>query len=87
MIGQMLGPYRNLEELGEGGMGEVYEARDTRLDRTVAIKILPPEVRADPDRRACFQREARTIAGPTGPHVCALFDVGQRDSGPSMARQ
>ena len=63
MIGQMLGPYRILEKLGEGGMGEVYKARDTRLDRSVAIKVLPPEFSADPDRRARFEREAKTIAG------------------------
>jgi eukaryotic-like serine/threonine-protein kinase len=76
MIGQMLGPYRILEKLGEGGMGEVYKARDTRLDRTVAIKVLPPDVSADPDRRARFEREAKTIAGLSHPHICALYDVG-----------
>jgi eukaryotic-like serine/threonine-protein kinase len=76
MIGRMLGPYRILEKLGAGGMGEVYKARDTRLDRTVAIKILPADLSADPDRRARFEREAKTIAGLSHPHICALFDVG-----------
>ena len=69
MIGIMLGSYRVLEKLGEGGMGEVYRARDTRLDRTVAIKILPPEVSADPDRRARFEREAKAIAALSHPHA------------------
>ena len=83
MIGMMLGPYRILEKLGEGGMGVVYKARDTRLDRTVAIKILPAELSADPDRRARFEREAKTIAGLSHPHICMLFDVGEgAPSGP-----
>ena len=60
-------------------MGEVYKARDTRLDRTVAIKVLPPELSADPERRARFQREARTVAGLSHPHICTLFDVGEHD--------
>ncbi|MGE5359718.1 MAG: hypothetical protein ACM3NQ_11935 [Bacteroidales bacterium] len=58
--GATLGPYRVLEKLGEGGMGEVYKARDTRLDRTVALKILPPAMARDPDRRSRFEREAKT---------------------------
>jgi eukaryotic-like serine/threonine-protein kinase len=77
MIGSMLGPYRVLEKLGEGGMGEVYKARDTRLDRSVAIKVLPSEFSADPDRRARFEREAKTIAGLNHPHICTLHDVGR----------
>ncbi len=62
--------------LGAGGMGEVCEARDARLDRTVAIKILPAELAADPDRRARFEREARAIAALSHPHICTLFDIG-----------
>ena len=77
MTGQMLGPYRVLEKLGEGGMGEVYKARDTRLDRTVAIKVLPPDVSSDSDRRARLEREAKTIAGLAHPHVCTLHDIGR----------
>ena len=61
MIDQMLGPYRILEKLGAGGMGEVYKARDTRLDRGVAIKVLPPDVSADPERRVRFDK--LTIGG------------------------
>jgi hypothetical protein len=79
MIGRSLGPYRILDSLGEGGMGEVYRAEDTRLNRTVAIKILPAHVAADPVRRERFDREARTIATLTHPHICTLYDVGHQD--------
>jgi serine/threonine-protein kinase len=75
--GTRLGPYEVVALLGAGGMGEVYKARDTRLDRTVAIKILPTEVAADPDRRARFEREAKTIAGLSHPHICTLYDIGE----------
>jgi eukaryotic-like serine/threonine-protein kinase len=79
VIGRTLGPYQVLSKLGEGGMGEVYRARDTRLDRTVAIKILPPAVADDPERRARFEREARTVAALSHPHICTLHDLGQYD--------
>ena len=72
-IGQRLGPYEILTRVGAGGMGEVYKARDTRLDRIVAIKILPS---ADPDARARFEREAKAIAALTHPHICRLYDIG-----------
>jgi len=74
--GTRLGPYEVVGLVGAGGMGEVYKARDTRLDRTVAIKVLPTDVSLDPDRRARFEREAKTIAGLTHPHICTLHDVG-----------
>ena len=77
--GARLGPYEILAAIGAGGMGEVYKARDTRLDRTVAIKVLPLEVSADPDRRVRFEREAKTIAGLNHPHICTLYDVGEHD--------
>src|SRR5882724_200865 len=77
--GTKLGPYEVLGELGAGGMGEVYRARDTRLDRTVAIKILPEHLSSDPGRRARFEREARTISGLSHPNICALFDIGDQD--------
>ena len=74
--GTRFGPYEIQSEIGAGGMGEVYKALDTRLDRTVAIKVLPPDVSAEPERRARFEREAKTVAGLSHPHICLLFDVG-----------
>ena len=74
--GTRLGPYEILAELGEGGMGEVYKARDTRLERLVAIKLLPPELSGDPERCARFEREARAIASIAHPHICTLYDIG-----------
>ena len=71
--GTRLGPYEIVAPLGAGGMGEVYTARDTRLGRTVAVKVLPPGVAADPDRRARFEREARAVAAlqhPYSPTAC-----------------
>src|SRR5262245_37253867 len=77
--GVRLGPYEILAKLGEGGMGEVYKARDTRLNRSVAVKVLPPELAADPDRRARFEREAHAIAALTHPHICTIYDVGREN--------
>jgi eukaryotic-like serine/threonine-protein kinase len=74
--GTRLGPYEILAPLGAGGMGEVYAARDTRLDRTVAVKVLPPDVAADPERRARFEREARAVATLQHPNICTIHDVG-----------
>src|SRR5215468_9670832 len=74
--GTRLGPYSILSPLGAGGFGEVYKARDTRLDRTVAVKILPS---ADPELKARFDREAKAIAALTHPHICVLYDVGHQD--------
>src|SRR5262245_19335080 len=75
-IGARLGPYEILASLGVGGMGEVYMARDTRLDRRVAIKILPEALAADSQFRERFDREARTISQLDHPHICALYDIG-----------
>jgi eukaryotic-like serine/threonine-protein kinase len=77
--GVRLGPYEITSPLGAGGMGEVYRARDTRLDRTVAIKVLPPHLAASPERRQRFEREARAISALTHPHICVLHDVGRHD--------
>ncbi len=77
--GTKLGPYEILAPLGAGGMGEVYRARDTRLDRTVAIKVLPSHLSSDPARRQRFEREAKTISSLNHPHICTLHDVGQQD--------
>jgi Tol biopolymer transport system component len=72
-----LGPYEVLAPLGAGGMGEVYRARDSRLGRAVAIKVLPQHVSADPEARQRFEREARTIASLSHPHICVLHDIGR----------
>src|SRR5215208_2313929 len=75
--GTRFGPYEILGPLGVGGMGEVYQARDTRLDRAVAIKIMPDVLAEDPVFRDRFEREARTISQLDHPNICALYDVGQ----------
>jgi Tol biopolymer transport system component len=77
--GTRLGPYEILASAGAGGMGEVYRARDTRLDRTVAIKVLPSHLSSNPEVRQRFDREARTISSLSHPHICALHDVGHQD--------
>src|SRR5438093_416125 len=77
--GSRLGPYEVLSPLGAGGMGEVYKARDTRLERTVAVKILPQHLSASSEVRQRFEREARTISQLSHPHICALYDVGHQN--------
>ena len=77
--GTKLGPYEILSPLGAGGMGEVYRARDTRLDRIVAVKVLPESLKRDAALRARFDREARAISSLQHPHICALYDVGHQD--------
>src|ERR1700740_335353 len=75
--GEKLGPYEVVAPLGVGGMGEVYRARDTRLGRDVAIKVLPPHLSSSPELRQRFEREAKTISQLSHPHICALYDVGR----------
>ncbi|HYR45775.1 MAG TPA: serine/threonine-protein kinase, partial [Thermoanaerobaculia bacterium] len=77
--GTRLGPYEILAPVGAGGMGEVYRARDTRLDRTVAVKVLSSHLSDNPEIRQRFDREARTISQLSHPHICALHDVGHQD--------
>jgi serine/threonine protein kinase/Tol biopolymer transport system component len=77
--GKKLGPYEIQAPLGAGGMGEVYRARDTRLERTVAIKVLPEHLSSNPDAKQRFEREARAISSLNHPHICALYDVGTQD--------
>jgi eukaryotic-like serine/threonine-protein kinase len=80
VIGQRLGPYEVLDKLGEGGMGEVYRARDTKLDRDVAIKILPDAFAADPDRLMRFEREAKTLAALNHPNIAHVYGVEESGS-------
>ena len=77
--GTRLGPYEIVAPLGAGGMGEVYKGRDTRLNRVVALKVLPAPIATDPERRARLEREARAISSLNHPHICALYDIGRQD--------
>jgi serine/threonine protein kinase len=77
--GQRLGAYEILSLLGSGGMGEVYRARDTRLDRIVAIKVLPAHLADRLDLRERLEREARAVSSLNHPHICTLYDIGEHD--------
>src|SRR5712672_3594850 len=79
LLGKRLGPFEILSSIGAGGMGEVYRARDTRLDRIVAIKVLPTHLADRAELRERFEREAKTIARLSHPHICTLFDTGHQD--------
>ena len=85
--GSRLGPYAIESALGAGGMGEVYRARDTRLDRSVAVKVLADAVANDPQFRERFEREARTISTLSHPHICTLFDVGHESNIPYLVME
>src|SRR6266481_7133235 len=76
--GTKLGPYEILSAAGAGGMGEVYRAKDTRLDRTVAIKVLPEHLSADPEAKLRFEREAKAISSISHPNLCTLHDIGEQ---------
>src|SRR5258706_1503752 len=78
-IGMKLGPYEILSAIGAGGMGEVYKARGTRLDRIVAIKILPQTLSSNPELKARFEREARALSSFQHPNICTLHDIGHQD--------
>ena len=80
--GVRLGPYEILGPLGAGGMGEVYRARDNRLDRDVAIKIVPPSIAGNPEAVARFERESRAVAALSHPNILAIYDVGQSNGHP-----
>src|SRR3954462_13672587 len=77
--GSRLGPYEVVSAIGAGGMGEVYRARDTRLDRAVAIKVLPSHLSQSPELRQRFDREAKAISSLSHPNICTLHDVGHQD--------
>jgi serine/threonine protein kinase/Tol biopolymer transport system component len=84
-MGDRVGPYEIIGDLGAGGMGEVYKAHDTRLGRTVALKVLAPSLANDPRFRARFDREARAIAALAHPNICTLHDIGHLDAAPGHA--
>src|ERR1700730_15923112 len=79
VAGTKLGPYEIAGLLGAGGMGEVYRARDTRLQRTVAIKVLPAHLSSNPDLHARFEQEAKSISGLQHPNICVVHDIGSQD--------
>src|SRR5262245_58575684 len=77
--GRRLGPYQILGPIGAGGMGEVYRAKDTRLDRIVAVKVLPSHLSASSELRQRLEREARAVSSISHPHICTLFDIGHHE--------
>ncbi|HXM77018.1 MAG TPA: serine/threonine-protein kinase, partial [Thermoanaerobaculia bacterium] len=85
--GTRLGPYEVLAPLGSGAMGEVYRARDTRLEREVAVKVLPASFSADPDRLRRFDQEARAASALNHPNILAIYDVGTHDGAPYVVSE
>jgi serine/threonine protein kinase len=83
----MLGHYRLVESVGEGGMGLVWKALDTKLNRHVALKLLPPLLTSDPERRLRFQREAQAAAALDHPNIAVIYEVGEHDGTPFIAMQ
>src|SRR6266446_5534175 len=87
VAGSRLGPYEIIAPIGAGGMGEVYRARDARLGRDVAIKVLPAAYSADPDRLRRFEQEARAAAALNHPNIVAIHDIGSRDGSPYVVQE
>jgi serine/threonine protein kinase len=85
--GTRLGPYEITAPIGAGGMGEVYRARDTRLNREVAIKVLPAHVAGREDLQQRFEREARAVSSLHHPHICSLYDIGLQDGAPYLVME
>src|SRR5215831_9166215 len=85
--GTKLGPYEIQSPLGAGGMGEVYRARDTRLGREVALKILPESFAGDSDRLRRFEQEARSVAALNHPNILAVFDIGESNGSPYLVAE
>src|SRR5512140_1084022 len=86
-VGMRIGPYEILAPAGSGGMGEVYRARDTRLDRIVAIKVMPTIAANDPDRLHRFEQEARSVAALSHPNILAIYDVGSWEGAPYLVTE
>ena len=87
MVGRKLSHYEVLEKIGSGGMGEVYLAQDTKLDRKVALKVLPPELAESEERRARFKREAKSIAALNHPNIITVYEIGEHEGTPYIAME
>src|SRR6266852_5207540 len=87
LVGQSLGNYRVLARLGAGGMGEVFRARDDRLDREVAIKVLHPALAGHPERLKRFEQEARALAALNDPNILAIYEIGTQDGSPYLVSE
>jgi serine/threonine protein kinase len=87
MIGDRLGQYRILQRIGAGGMGEVYRARDEKLERDVAVKVLPRDLRVDDDRLRRFVNEARAASALNHPHILTIYDIGESGGVPFIAME
>src|SRR5262245_50594869 len=85
--GTQIGPYTILSPLGAGGMGEVYRARDARLDREVAIKVLPPAFAKDADRLQRFEQEARATSALNHPNILTIYDIGTHEGSPYIVAE
>src|ERR1700679_3702164 len=85
--GNKIGPYEIVSFIGAGGMGEVYRARDLRLGREVALKVLPPSFAADPERLRRFEQEARAVAALSHPNILAVHDIGQHEGAPYLVSE
>src|SRR5881394_2159516 len=86
-VGDKLGPYQILAPIGKGGMGEVYRARDTKLEREVAIKVLPAALAQDPERLTRFEREAKVLASLNHPNIATIYGVEESDGGRALAME
>jgi serine/threonine protein kinase len=86
-VGEKLGPYEILVPIGAGGMGEVYKARDTKLDRNVAIKVLPSALARDPERLARFEREAKVLASLNHPNIAQIYGIEESHTGRALVME